>query len=166
MGFIKSFIFYFNFTTSISFIIKLFSGDQTTLNYLFQTVLFDYSLNTFYLILLTSITALVIGIFPAWVISNYNFYGRKFFDIVLYLPLAIPAYIMAFTYIDILNYTGPFQTFLRNYSFLPSDFLMLIICKLKYWASYWVCLYTLMFTLRQGFLLVLSDQIILMFQKT
>ena len=103
-------------------LINFFSGDQTTLNYLFNTVLFDYSLNTFYLILLTSITALVMGIFPAWVISNYNFYGRKFFDIALYLPLAIPAYIMAFTYIDILNYTGPFQTFLRNYSFLPSDF--------------------------------------------
>lgn len=103
-------------------LLNFFSGDQTTLNYLFNTVLFDYSLNTFYLILLTSITALVMGIFPAWVISNYNFYGRKFFDIALYLPLAIPAYIMAFTYIDILNYTGPFQTFLRNYSFLPSDF--------------------------------------------
>ena len=35
-------------------------------------------------------------------------------DIVLYLPLAIPSYIMAFTYSDILSYTGPIQSFLRD----------------------------------------------------
>ena len=103
-------------------LLNFFSGDQTTLHYLFSTVLFDYSLNTLYLILITSLASFVLGVFPAWVISNYNFYGRKFFDIALYLPLAIPSYIMAFTYIDILNYTGPFQTFLRKYPFLPSDF--------------------------------------------
>ena len=101
---------------------NFFSGDQSTLKYLFDTVLLDYSFNTLYLIFLTSFASLVFGIFPAWIISNYDFFGRKFFDIALYLPLAIPSYIMAFTYIDILNFTGPFQSFLRSYSFLPSDF--------------------------------------------
>jgi len=87
----------------IILIISFFSGSKTTLFYLLDNVLIDYTLNTIYLILITSIFALILGIFPAWIISNYYFFGRKFFDIVLYLPLAIPSYIMGFTYIDILR---------------------------------------------------------------
>ena len=65
---------------------------------------------------LTSLVSLLLGIIPAWYISNYKFKGRNFFDIVLYLPLAIPSYIMGFTYIDILSYTGPIQSHLRELS--------------------------------------------------
>ena len=97
----------------IILIISFFSGSKTTLFYLLDNVLIDYTLNTIYLILITSIFALILGVFPAWIISNYYFFGRKFFDIVLYLPLAIPSYIMGFTYIDILSYTGPIQSYLR-----------------------------------------------------
>ena len=79
-----------------------------------DNVLLDYTLNTIYLIIITSFFALILGVFPAWIISNYIFFGRKFFDIVLYLPLAIPSYIMGFTYIDILSYTGPIQSYLRE----------------------------------------------------
>ena len=100
----------------IILIISFFSGSKTTLFYLLDNVLIDYTLNTIYLILITSIFALILGIFPAWIISNYYFFGRKFFDIVLYLPLAIPSYIMGFTYIDILSYTGPIQSYLRDTS--------------------------------------------------
>ena len=100
----------------IILIISFFSGSKTTLFYLLDNVLIDYTLNTIYLILITSIFALILGVFPAWIISNYYFFGRKFFDIVLYLPLAIPSYIMGFTYIDILSYTGPIQSYLRDTS--------------------------------------------------
>ena len=100
----------------IILIISFFSGSKTTLFYLLDNVLIDYTLNTIYLILITSIFALILGVFPAWIISNYYFFGRNFFDIVLYLPLAIPSYIMGFTYIDILSYTGPIQSYLRDTS--------------------------------------------------
>ena len=96
--------------------ISFFSGSKTTLLYLLDNVLLDYTLNTIYLIIITSFFALILGVFPAWIISNYIFFGRKFFDIVLYLPLAIPSYIMGFTYIDILSYTGPIQSYLRDMS--------------------------------------------------
>jgi|TARA_B100000780_G_scaffold163144_1_gene114070 iron(III) transport system permease protein len=93
---------------------KLFFVEGNSFSYLWETVLLDYTFNTFYLILLTSFFSLLFGILPAWFISNYNFKGRGFLDVALYLPLAIPSYIMAFTYSDILSFTGPIQTFLRN----------------------------------------------------
>jgi len=104
-------------------ILNLFNGQGETLNYLVETVLFDYTINTFKLILICCVSALFFGLIPAWFISNYNFFGRNFFDLVLYLPLAIPSYIMAFTYIDLLSYTGFFQTLLNNISFVPSSLL-------------------------------------------
>jgi len=94
--------------------IKLFSDPGNNFSYLWGTVLIDYTFNTFYLILITSLFTLLFGLFPAWIISNYRFIGRNFYDLVLFLPLAIPSYIMGFTYIDILSFTGPVQSFLRN----------------------------------------------------
>ena len=94
--------------------IKLFSEPGKNFSYLWDTVLIDYTFNTFYLILITSLFTLLFGLFPAWIISNYRFIGRNFYDLVLFLPLAIPSYIMGFTYIDILSFTGPVQSFLRN----------------------------------------------------
>lgn len=94
--------------------IKLFSEPGKNFSYLWDTVLIDYTFNTFYLIFITSFFTLLFGLFPAWIISNYRFIGRNFYDLVLFLPLAIPSYIMGFTYIDILSFTGPVQSFLRN----------------------------------------------------
>jgi len=93
---------------------KLFFIEGNSFSYLWETILLDYTFNTFYLILLTSFFSLLFGILPAWFISNYNFKGRGFLDVALYLPLAIPSYIMAFTYSDILSFTGPIQTFFKS----------------------------------------------------
>lgn len=92
-----------------------FNIDKSAFIYLWENLLFDYSLNTLYLVSLTAFFSLLFGIMPAWYVSTYNFKYRKIFDIVLYLPLAIPTYIMAFSYSDILSYTGPFQAFIRSY---------------------------------------------------
>ena len=83
--------------------------------YLWNNLLVSYSFNTLYLVILTSIFSLILGIIPAWFISTSDFKGKNFFDIVLFLPLAIPSYIIAFTYSDLLSYTGPMQSFFRNY---------------------------------------------------
>ena len=64
-------------------LINFFSGDQTTLNYLFNTVLFDYSLNTFYLILLTSMgmayNTLGIGVNVDNPLQSATFYHNKIY---------------------------------------------------------------------------------------
>tara|TARA_B100001093_G_C26859613_1_gene1029246 strand:+ start:9625 stop:11247 length:1623 start_codon:yes stop_codon:yes gene_type:complete len=93
---------------------KLFQVPSFDFFYLWDTLLLDYSFNTFYLILITSVFAIIFGVMPAWFVSNYDFKFRNFFDLVLYLPLAIPTYIMSFTYSDLLSYTGPIQFFLRK----------------------------------------------------
>jgi iron(III) transport system permease protein len=90
---------------------NVFNIEKSEFSYLWNTLLLDYSLNTLYLVFLTGSFSLIFGIIPAWFISNYNFRLRKFFDIALYLPLAIPTYIMAFTYSDILSFTGPINLF-------------------------------------------------------
>ncbi|MFL2639037.1 MAG: ABC transporter permease [Flavobacteriaceae bacterium] len=93
---------------------ELFSVQESSFFYLWDNLLIDYTFNTFYLLILTSFFSLLFGILPAWLITNYKFKGRNILDVILYLPLAIPTYIMAFTYSDMLSYTGPIQSFFRN----------------------------------------------------
>jgi iron(III) transport system permease protein len=55
-----------------------------------------------------------IGISTAWLVSMYRFPGRKFLQWLLILPIAMPAYILGFTWAGILDYTSPLYVFLRN----------------------------------------------------
>ena len=104
--------------------VKSFNQDTETLQYLFKNLLFDYSINTIYLVLITSFFSLIIGIIPAWYVSNYQFAGRRIIDLILYLPLAIPTYIMAFTYSELLSFTGPFRI---TYDFLQIEILGILL---------------------------------------
>lgn len=73
-------------------------------------LLSEYSLNTLWLALGTGVVSLLIGVPTAWYTATYNFPGRKVFSWALTLPLAIPAYIMAFIYKGIFD---PFGTLHR-----------------------------------------------------
>ena len=122
----------FIFLPITTIVYKTIFNNSVSLKYLLETLLLEYSLNTIYLVFLTSFFSLIFGIFPAWFISMYKFKGRQFYDLVLFLPLAIPTYIMAFTYGDILSYTGPIQSYIRNnfseiYYLFNKDFLQIEI---------------------------------------
>ncbi|MCB0013844.1 MAG: iron ABC transporter permease [Anaerolineales bacterium] len=82
--------------------------------HLFGTVLPNYLFNTLALGAGVSIGVLLIGIPLAWMVSVYNFPGRRLLDRALFLPLAMPTYLIAFVYTDFLDYAGPIQTFLRE----------------------------------------------------
>lgn len=82
--------------------------------HLFGTVLPNYLINTLSLGVGVSIGVLLIGIPLAWMVSVYNFPGRRLLDRALFLPLAMPTYLIAFVYTDFLDYAGPIQTFLRE----------------------------------------------------
>jgi len=112
------------FSPILFLLVKSFNQDTESLLYLFKNLLFDYSVNTIYLVLITSFFSLIIGIIPAWYVSNYQFAGRRIVDLILYLPLAIPTYIMAFTYSELLSFTGPFRI---TYDFLQIEILGILL---------------------------------------
>jgi iron(III) transport system permease protein len=53
------------------------------------------------------------GVSTAYLVSNFEFFGRKQFEWLLLLPLAVPAYVIAYLYTDLLEYAGPIQRSLR-----------------------------------------------------
>ncbi len=56
----------------------------------------------------------VIGVGAAWLIATCRFPGRRFFEVALLLPLAVPTYIIAYAYLDVTHPVGPVQRFLRH----------------------------------------------------
>lgn len=77
------------------------------------TILSDYLVNTGWLMLQVAVYALIIGVGSAWLTAAYEFPGRRLFVWALLLPLAAPAYIVAYVYTDLLEFSGPVQTALR-----------------------------------------------------
>ena len=91
------------------------TGDTGNLvPHLFQTVLARYVGNTLLLMFGVGFLAIIFGVSTAWVVSRYHFPCRRLFDWLLVLPAAMPAYIIAYSYTDFLEYAGPFQTGLRQ----------------------------------------------------
>lgn len=82
--------------------------------HLMSTVLPRASLTTALLLGGVGILTTVIGVGTAWLVTMCRFPGRSFFAWALLVPLAVPTYIIAYAYVDILDYTGPIQTALRD----------------------------------------------------
>src|SRR3989344_5540878 len=59
------------------------------------------------LLLNTAVLMLGVGAGLAWLVTMYDFPGRRFFDWALMLPLAIPAYVLAFVAVALLDFSGP-----------------------------------------------------------
>lgn len=70
--------------------------------------------NTVKLLVGVTIVAGCLGTGLAWLTSSYEFPGRRFFDWALLLPLAMPAYVLAFIAVGFLDYAGPLQSWLRE----------------------------------------------------
>ncbi|OKH20071.1 iron ABC transporter permease [Hydrococcus rivularis NIES-593] len=79
-----------------------------------STVLGDYILNSLWLMIGVGIGVVVIGVGTAWLVTMCRFWGSRLFEWALLLPLAAPAYLLAYTYTDMLEFYGPVQTWLRR----------------------------------------------------
>jgi len=97
-----------------SVLINLFLPSQGTWQHLSQTVLPSYVVNTALLALGVGIGVPVIGAGTAWLVTLCRFPGQRVFEWALILPLAVPAYVMAYSYTDVLQFTGPVQSLLRE----------------------------------------------------
>ena len=91
-----------------------FNPEENIWPHLVDTVLTGYILNTLGLMLGVAAGTLLIGISTAWLVTHYEFPGRKLFNWALLLPFAVPAYVIAYIYTDLLEYAGPLQSALRD----------------------------------------------------
>ena len=83
--------------------------------HLVDTLLNEYILNSLILMLGVSVGVLSMGVITAWLTSMCDFPARRLFSWALLLPLAIPAYIIAYTYTGLFDFAGPIQTQLRDW---------------------------------------------------
>lgn len=90
------------------------SGDVW--QHLYSTVLSEYIANSILLMLGTAIGSLLLGVTTAWLVAMTEFPGRKFYEWALLLPMSFPAYIIAYTYTGMLDFAGPLQTNLREFT--------------------------------------------------
>jgi iron(III) transport system permease protein len=98
--------------TIVSFV---FQPGSDTWQHLQQTVLSEYLINSFLLVIGVAFGTLSIGVATAWLTSLCQFPGKRFFVWALLLPLAMPAYIIAYTYTGMFDFAGPVQTQLRDW---------------------------------------------------
>ncbi len=78
------------------------------------TVLPDYAWTSLWLCLCVAFGVSVVGAATASAVTLFDFPGRRFLEWALLLPLAMPAYVVAYAYTDFLQYAGPLQTGLRS----------------------------------------------------
>jgi iron(III) transport system permease protein len=84
-----------------------------TLQHLAGTVIPRAAGETALLVALVALGVIVLGSTSAWLIAAYDFPGRRIFEWALLVPLAMPAYIVAYAYTDFLQFSGPLQSALR-----------------------------------------------------
>lgn len=84
--------------------------------HLVRYVLPEVTANTIKLLFGVALLSGVIGTMLAWLTSICEFPGRRFFDWALLLPLAIPTYVLAFVAVGFLDYSGPLQGWLREWT--------------------------------------------------
>ena len=87
--------------------------DENIWQHLLDSVLPNYIVNSLILVTGVCLGVTLVGTCTAWLIANCRFPGHKVFGWMLILPLAMPAYVMAYVYTDFLEYSGPLQTALR-----------------------------------------------------
>lgn len=81
-----------------------------------HTVLKDYVINSIIVSTAVAIGTLIIGVSTAWLTTRYVLWGGKFLPLLLLLPMAMPAYIVAFTYTGLFDIAGPIQHYFRAYT--------------------------------------------------
>lgn len=94
-------------------IVAALLGDLQTWEMLAETVLPRYIRTTLILVLCVAAGTAVVGTGAAWLVTLYDFPGRRLVEVALAVPLAFPAYVLAYAYTTLLDYPGAVQTGLR-----------------------------------------------------
>lgn len=93
----------------------IFIDARAVWSHLAATVLSTYVTNSLWLMLGVGMGVVLIGVGTAWLVTMCRFPGSRLFEWALLLPLAAPAYILAYTYTEFLEYYGLVQMALRSW---------------------------------------------------
>ena len=96
--------------------ISVFEPPGENWQHLKDTVLKEYIVNSMLLTCGVGIGTLLIGVSTAWLTAMCSFPGKNLFVWLLLLPLAMPAYIVAYTYTGMFDFAGPLQTMVRDWT--------------------------------------------------
>jgi iron(III) transport system permease protein len=94
--------------------LHVFLPDEGAWRHIARVLLPEYVGNTLLLVAGTALGVLTLGLSTAWLVAVCRFPGRRILEWALVLPLAFPAYVIAYTYTDLLQVSGPVQTFIRD----------------------------------------------------
>lgn len=83
--------------------------------HLYQTLLAELAWNTLWLVLGVPTVTLLLGVSLAWLTATCTFPGRRFFSWALLLPMAMPAYVLAFVFLGLFDFAGLIPTLLRSW---------------------------------------------------
>jgi iron(III) transport system permease protein len=97
----------------LSVLYLAFNPEENIWPHLWDTVLLSYIANTLGLMFGVAAGTLLIGVSTAWLVTRYEFPGRSIFNWALLLPFAVPAYVIAYIYTDLLEFAGPVQSAVR-----------------------------------------------------
>jgi iron(III) transport system permease protein len=97
----------------LAVVYPLITADPALWQHLLDTVLARYLVNTLALMLGVGFFTFVLGVAAAWLVTMCRFPGVRFFEWALLLPLAMPAYVVAYAYTGLLDFAGPVQSGLR-----------------------------------------------------
>ncbi|MEM9377521.1 MAG: iron ABC transporter permease [Pseudomonadota bacterium] len=89
-------------------------GGGSTWDHILANRLLPYTATTLFVLGLSAVLMLAFAVPAAWLVSRYEFPGRRFFSWALILPLAMPGYVMAYAWADLAASPGPLQSALRD----------------------------------------------------
>ncbi|MEC7917994.1 MAG: iron ABC transporter permease [Pseudomonadota bacterium] len=111
------------FVSPLVIVLLSLTGDYSdNWTHLYNFVLGDYITNSILLVLGVGLISLIIGTSSAWIITKYDFFGRRILEWALILPLAIPPYILAYTFTGLFDDYGSANEFIRWIFNLDSSF--------------------------------------------
>lgn len=103
------------FSPVLALLFEALGVETGLLQQLWQTVLPTYIFNSLALVSLVVILTVLLGLPCGWLLANYQLPGHRYLEWALILPLAMPAYVVAYIYTDLLDYTGWLQIQLRSW---------------------------------------------------
>lgn len=95
-------------------ILQALFPEENIWGHLVETSLPRYLESSLILMAGVGVTSAILGVSTAWLVTRCEFKGRRYFQWALLLPFAFPAYLLAYLYTDLLQYSGPVQGYLRE----------------------------------------------------